>query len=931
MNRWIFILFVSLFSGISTVTRAVNEPSLLLNARVCQGKLSNGMTYYILPNKGPEGFASYYFVTDAGALMESDAQYGLAHFLEHMAFNGTRHFPAQGIKSFLERHGVSGGRGLNANTGQNETVYKLSHVPSLKTDVIDSCLLILYDWACGITFDEEKVVRERQVILEEMRLRKDVDFRLMKKILPVLAAGSQYPERDVIGDQGVIRKADAGMLRSFYREWYRPDLQALVIVGDVDVQQVEQKVKELFSKIPPAENPRPRPFFEIPAHDDVFYVLATDRELKNSSVSLRILLDARKPGAKDAGYLREKLIRMLYNGMIRNRVAHFNQEGNKFVYAANSEIDTYVRGYDMYRMEAMSDASQEAAALEMICRENERVRRFGFSEGELNKVKQLLMSNFDEVLSHRDRIGNDELASGLREYFLQREPMPDIEVYHRYVRQVLPEITTEDIREYAAKWINKKNMTLVVTGPSEQIHISKSKALAVMKQVEAMTLEPWKETAEPEISLLKEKPAGGKIVEVKENTHLKAEEWTLSNGAKVIFANDEPEQRISVLAYSKGGTSVCEVTRLPAAESLNNFIKLYGLGDMDAPSLMNFMKQHGVSCDVNVGPLAETVSGSAPVGGLEILFQLIYMRFEQPRFERNMHMALLERMKAETVNTRNSVQQRMADSLQMIMNNRNPRVLLRDSAYWEQVAVDSVALTYVERIVDASDFTFFITGGGMDKNRVKQCVETYLGALRTFGRHEVPRDNQVRAPKGKTVREIRMDFGVPKAVTWIAWSKDMAYSRDTEVYLKVVQFLLRQRCMQVIRAEAGGTYNVNAELTINREPYEHCKVVISFECDPARVNELKPMLYNEVNALCSQLIGQSELEKVAGIIGQAYETEVNGLNRLAVLYAWYMDQTDVKDSAAVRKILSGITPQSLCGFTKQLFQDMNLVDITFRN
>lgn len=926
MRKILFIIVLGLLSA----SQASAQPSLLLNGKVRHGKLPNGMSYYIMANRHPEKVASYYMVGNIGALLEKDKQRGLAHFLEHMAFNGTRHFPGQAMKEFVERQGVVAGQGLNAHTGQNATVYKLSNIPADRSEVVDTCLLLLYDWMCGITFDVQKIGKERQVIQEEMRTRRDLDFRLMKKIQPVVAQGSQYAKRDVIGDPAVIKKADAGMLREFYHSWYRPDLLAVVVVGDVDVQQMERKVRELFGRIPEAKGAEDRPFFTIPAHEEMYYVLATDRELKNSTVSLRTVLEGRKPEAKDATYLREMLVRMLYNAMFSGRVASFNQEKNTLIYGANSHIMPYERGYDIYQMDVMSDASQEAAALELIYRENERVRRFGFTDGELAKAGRLLLDNFETVVQHKDKIGHDELAGGLQQYFLEKNPMPDIEDYYRFVKEVVPEITPEEILQYARKWMDKKNRTLVVTGPTEQIHISKSKALAVMKKVEEMELEPWEEQPVQDISLLTEKPVPGKIIKVKENSRFRTEEWTLSNGAKVIFAPDHTSTKVILTAYSKGGTSLCGVSRLPSAEVLNEFVKVYGVGDMDAAALMQYMKDHQVTSEVNLGALSETVTGTAPADKLEAMFQLMYMRFEKPRFDMYLHNALLERKMAEALNAQASVQQQIMDSLMLIMNNYHPRVMIRNKEFWNRVSIDSLAQTYVERIVDASDFIFFISGK-TDKEKIKPLVETYLGSLRTFNRHEVARDNHVRAPKGKTIRDIRVNFGTPRAMTWLSWSKEMSYSRENEIYLKVVQFLLRQRCTQMVREKSGGAYGVNVELATQKEPFESCKGIINFECDPTRVAEIKQLIYNEVDAICRQEISQQELNKIIEIIGNTYEQEVGKLSRLEILFGWYIEQTDVSDVDAVKQILSRMTSAGLLEFTGRLFRDMDLVDITFSN
>ena len=458
------------------------------------GKLENGMTYFIRHNQEPEKRASFYFIQNVGALLENDNQNGLAHFLEHMAFNGTLHFPGKGIISSLEKHGVAFGTDINAYTGQDETIYNLSDVPVDSPGLMDSCLLAMYDWSHYISLDEKEIDAERPVITEEWRTRRDADFRMSKQYLPVLLKDSKYAIRDVIGDIEVIKNFSYNNLKQFYHDWYRTDLQAVAVVGDFDVNEMEKKIKALFSQLKPVENPLPRPVFEVPLHKETLYVLATDKEASQSSVDIYILRKGIDPEQKNQGYLREQLLIRLMNAMIGTRINDLLQKGNPPFVSGSVRYSEIVRGYNVLNITAIAKPNQEDIALQSIYTEAERVRRSGFTNAELDRARANLMTGYDNYYKQKDKISNDKYISDMQDYFLTKEPFPSVDFEYEFVKKLLPAVTADEVSELFKNLMAEENRVIVVMGPEDKTvkHLSESEAKDIIRKVQLSDITPYR-------------------------------------------------------------------------------------------------------------------------------------------------------------------------------------------------------------------------------------------------------------------------------------------------------------------------------------------------------------------------------------------------------------------------------------------------------
>ena len=735
-------LLCCLMASQALFAQAKLEDPLPKDPNTVVGKLPNGITYYLRHNEEPKGQASFYIIRNAGALLEEDDQDGLAHFLEHMAFQGTKNFPGKGIISTMERHGVAFGRDVNAYTTQNETVYNLSRVPTENPALLDTCLLILHDWSYYLTLSEEEIDAERGVISEEWRTRRTSNFRLQQQMFPILFKGSKYAERDVIGDLEVIQNFKPKTIRDFYHKWYRTDLEAVAIVGDFDVKDMEERVKRILSSVPAIKNPEPRPFFEIPAHDEIYYGLATDPEATSSSIEIALIKEGVPAAKKNThAYLKENLIVGFFNSMINSRLSEVTNQANPPYMNGSIGYGGFVRGYSSYNLSTTAKPNEEGEALEALLTENERAVRHGFLDSELERAKTNLLVALESAYKEKDRTDNEQYIQQMQANFLEQEPIIDNEYYYHYVKQLIPTITVEDINAKVKEWNNGKNMVIMVTGPSEGArHLTEEEYLAIIDKVKQADIAPYEDKAS-NASLISGELKGGKMVAEKQLPEFDAVEWTLDNGAKVVFRKaDYEKEEVRLNSYSKGGCSLYDTEMVPAASNATSYINNFGLGDFDAIALGKMLTGKIASTSVEISEMYEAVKGSSTPQDVETMLQMVYLRFEKPRFDQELFESILSRSRSMLPMMLNQPQKVMMDSLQMILCNYHPRSLLFNEKYLDMITFERVKAAYLDRIKDASDFTF--------------CGQHRRGDHQAVG-GEIHRQHPLRAPQGNVERPRR--------------------------------------------------------------------------------------------------------------------------------------------------------------------------------
>lgn len=931
MKRIGRILLTGLFIITSVNLYSQSAGEIPMDPDIRYGKLDNGITYYIRHNAEPKNRASFYIIQNAGALLENDNQNGLAHFLEHMAFNGTLHFPGKGIINSLEKHGVAFGRNINAYTSFNETVYNLSDVPVDVPGLVDTCLLVLNDWSNYLLLTDEEINAERGVITEEWRTRENSSSRMNKKIMPVLLKGSKYPERDIIGDMEIIRTFEPATIRDFYHNWYRTDLQAIAVVGDFDASEMEIRIKKLFSEIPPVENPQPRPFFEVPDHSETLYVKATDKEASQNSVDMYIRLKATDPGAKDINYLREQYIRTLFNSMASKRINELLQKGIPPFITGTIRYGGFVRGYDIFSIAASAKANEEERAFEAIYTEAERIRRHGFTRGELDRAKSNMLTSWENYYNQRDKIDNDSYISSIQDHFLINEPLASVEYEYEMVKRLLPGISLEEVSAKAAEWMTEENRVIIVSGPEEEgiVHLSEQEAMDIISRVTKAPIEPYiDEAAETDLITvdLKGSPVTGTVI----LDNFGAVEWTLGNGARVIFRKaDFEKDNVSLSAYSKGGSSLVSDELIPEISMLSVFASNYGAGDFDNITLQKMLTGKKVSVSVSVNEITENISGSSTPRDFETMLQLLYLKFEKPRFDQESHNALMARYKSYQASMNNNPRKVMQDSLTLILSGYHPRSRVMDNNFLEDIEFCNIEKLYHERIKDADDFTFFIVGN-MEADTVKPLVEKYIGSLTSISGSEEWVDHHIYQPKGQFEKVIPMALTVPKSTVVISYSGEMNYNPYNRQAVRVINGILDIVYNETIREEEGGTYGVSTNIFLQQYPSPRAGATISFDCEPGREAELKAIVYREIERIINDGPTAENLEKaVNNVLKNREESMMHNSYWLSTLYTYYFSGIDYNNPENYEEILRSFSTQDISRIAGEIFKNANLADIIF--
>ncbi len=929
MNRLITFLFL-VFVAIAATAQGIMENTVPPDPDFRIGKLDNGLTYYVRHNTEPAGRASYYIIQNVGAILEKDNQNGLAHFLEHMALNGTKHFPGKGILNTLERHGVAFGRNINAYTSFDETVYNLSDVPVDKPGLIDTSLMILADWSDFLTLDAEEIDKERGVIIEEWRSRRDASWRMMTKMLPVLFEGSQYAVRDIIGDTAVIKNFEPETLRNFYHDWYRTDLQAIAVVGDIDVDAVESKIKEIFSPIPAIDNPLPRPQNLLVPKEGTRYLLITDPEAPETSISL--ITHDREPDlrTKDIDYIRDGYVVALMNRMMGSRFSEIVQKGTPpFVNGSLNYGDFLARDYNALVLSATVSEDQEAKAFEAALTELERVRRHGFTKGELERAKATMLANFENMYRQRDKISNDRWAAKAKDHFIAGEPIPSLDLQYEYYKKILPEITLEEVSSRLQGLISDDNSFIVVEGPDDRDHLSEAEALELVRKVKAADIKPYEDLTGG-TDLIGEPLPGAEVTKSVVLPKFSATEWTLSNGAKVVFRHaDYEKDNVTLSGYAFGGESLYHDSLVPSLSLFPAVISMYGAGEFDNVALTKMLAGKKASVSLGLQETLQTVSGSSTPKDFETMMQLLYLRFARPNYNREAYDAIIGRYTAVITAMQKNPNKIMSDSLQMNMTGYHPRTFLMTPESMKLISYDGVNHIYATAFDDASAFTFFITGN-IEEEVAREMAARYIGSLPSKQGSETWKDLGMEQPEGTVRKEIAIPLTVPKATVIMSYSADSKFVPSNYLKMDVLKNILDLVYTEKVREEEGGTYGVSLNASSEKRPREKTSLLIAFECDPDRAQELKEIIYRELTDISKNGPTQVNLEKaVSNMLKIREEEREHNSYWGKAVQGYYLNGIDRNDPANYEDILKKLTTKDMRKVVKKLLAKADLLELVF--
>ncbi len=826
---------------------AAPSQQMPFDPQITTGKLSNGLRYYIRANKKPEKRAELRLVVNAGSVLEEDDQQGLAHFVEHMAFNGTQHFPKQELVHFIESLGMRFGADLNAYTSFDETVYMLQ-VPTDKPETMDRAMLILEDWAHNVSFDPVEIDKERGVVMEEWRLRRGAGARMTDKLFPIAFKGSRYADRIPIGKPEIIQGGKPERLRKFYTDWYRPDLMAVVAVGDFDKTAIENLIQTHFGSIPAAKSPRPRPNFDIPDHPGTVYAITTDKEMTTTSVGITNILPSREQGL--VAEYRQEIVDNLFSAMLSARFQEMAQKPDApFILAAAGRGNFLARNKDGASLNALVREGGVERGLEALLVETDRVSRFGFTATELERQKQNLLRAYEQAAAEKETSESSSRADEYIRNFLKNEPLPSVDDEYALHQRFLPQITLEEINKIAKEWYSDRNRLVVVTAHEKSglVIPDESQLAAVMKGASAKELKPYADTAVA-AALLDSIPAPGSIAKTVVKDTNGITEWELSNGVRVVlkpttFKADE----ILFGATSPGGTSLASDRDYIPASTATQVISAGGLGKLNAIDLQKALTGKVASAFAFIGELEEGLGGSSSRKDLETMFQLIYLRFTEPRADANTFAVQAARTKTMLANQTAVPEFAFFDALNTARYQNHSRRRFPTPATVDEWNLEKSMAFYKDRFADASDFTFVFVGT-FDLATMKPLVERYLGSLPSIHRKETWKDVGVRTPTG--VIEKRVEKGIePKSLAAILFSGPFQDDQTHRIAIRAMAEVLQTRLLETIREELGSTYSITASADYQRIPKPEYSITIQFGCAPQRTDDLIKRVFQEIELL----------------------------------------------------------------------------------
>lgn len=859
MLRYPFVFLFTLLVGTLVSIGQSWDDKLPLDPQIKIGKLDNGLTYYLRENQKPENRSELRLVVKAGSILEDDDQQGLAHFLEHMAFNGTKNFEKQELVDFLEGIGMRFGPDLNAYTSFDETVYMLQ-IPMDDETIIEKAFTILQDWASEVSLELEEIDKERGVVLEEWRLGRGAQQRILDKELPILLHESQYANRLPIGKTNIINTAKREAFTRFYKDWYRPNLMAVIAVGDFKTAEMEARIKKHFASLSNPQSPRERKAFQVPDHKQTLFAIETDPELPYTTV--QIAYKHPTQSFETRGDYRKTIIESLYTSMFNNRLSEKLQQANPpYLFGQVGKLQL-VKTKDIFMQSAVVKEGQFEEGLVALLQESARVKRDGFTASELERAKVSSLRNYERAFNERDKTESATHAAEYIRHFLANEPIPGIEVELAIVKEALPSISLEEVNNAAQDWITDENRIVLFNAPEKEglTPPTAEAILKVLSSVDSSTVEAY-DDGSTEAPLLSAKPTTGKIVDTRRYERTNITEWTLSNGAKVLakptdFKNDQ----LLLRGFSPGGHSLVSDDDYIPAESATILLAQSGLGDYNLINLRKKLAGKIANVSVSIDSQFEGVSGGASPQDMETLFQLLYLRFTAPRKDEEAFQSYLTQMREVIRNREKQPEVVFSDSVTKAFYQDHPRHQPFNETTLSKLNLERSLELYRERFGDAGDFTFVFVGT-FDLPTLRSMVEKYIGGLPSAGRRETGRFNGDDPIRG--AQQVTVNKGIEeKSNVQVRFTGDYEWTEEDRYNLSAATSILQIRLREILREDKGGTYGVGVGGSLGQFPKKTYSSSISFGCNPDNLEELLSAAMEELERLKREGPSDENLAKV---------------------------------------------------------------------
>ena len=899
---------------------------LPVDPQVTVGTLPNGIRYFVRRNGRPEQRVELRLVVEAGSVLEDDDQLGLAHFVEHMAFNGTRRFAKQDLVNYLESIGMRFGPDLNAYTSFDETVYMLQ-VPTDSADIVRQAFRILEDWAHGVAFDSAEIERERGVVIEEWRQGRGAGARIRDQQLPVILRGSRYAERLPIGTTDVLEGFAHDALRRFYRDWYRPDLMTVVAVGDLDPDTAVALIRAHFGGIPAAPGPRARPTYPVPDHAEPLFTVASDPEQTTSNVAVYFKQPLRV--IETVGAYRRQVIEQLFLAMLNARLYERSQEADPPFIGAGSGQGRFVGPKEAFTMGATVAEGGILRGLEAVLTEAERVGRFGFTQVELDRTKARRLRGLERSYDERANTDSWIYADEYVRHVVGREPIPGIAAELDLHRQFLPEVTLDDVNGLGRVWITTVNRVVVASGPAkDDVPLPTSEALAgVFADVLAKDVTAYADTL-GSVPLVATRPTPSPVVSERRIEEIGVTEWTLGNGVRVVLKpTDFKADEIVMRAVSPGGTSLATDEDAVSADRATMIVSVSGAGAFSDVELGKVLAGKVARATPFIGDEEEGFSGNASPRDLETMLQLVYLYATAARRDSAAFASLNARLTAFVENRSQSPEAAFGDTLLVTLAQGHPRGRPMTPQLVAEADLDVALAFYRDRFADLGDFTFFFVGN-VDPAVLRPLVETWLGGLPSAGRKETWRDIGMRPPTGIVRKVVRRGLE-PKARTQFVFTGPFTDSREHRHAMRSMRDALQIRLREVLREDMGGVYGVGVGASSSIIPDTTFQVTIGFGADPARLDELVEAVVAEIRALQTAGPSDSVLQKVKESQRRSLETSMRE-NRywLGQLVAAQRYGTDPRNLLSYEELISALSADDIRRAAQLYIRLDNYVQVT---
>ena len=923
------LILSTLVLVLSLIAVAQQPQPLPIDSAVRVGKLENGLTYYIRHNEYPKQRAEFHIAQAVGAILEEDHQNGLAHFLEHMAFNGTEHFAGKGIIEYFESIGVNFGGNINAYTSLDETVYRLSEVPTVREGIIDSALLVMHDWACGLLLLEDEIDNERGVIREEWRTGMGASRRMWKHSNMLKYPGSQYAKRDVIGDTAVINNFEYDALRDYYKKWYGPDNQAIIVVGDIDVDQIEQKIKALWADVPARANRGERPLYSVDDNETPIVAIVKDKEAQNTRIELEFKKGKlpKEFRGTDAAYVQAGMLDLICD-MLNNRFQELSVDPNATFVGAGSFYGETVKEKDAFTAVYIAKQGQETQAYKDLLTQLEKMRRYGFTTSELERVKKEWLSYYEKAYNERGTVRNISRAQECIRHYLDGAPMTGEEWEYQMMQQILPMVNVDMLNQVAQQLVTDENLIIAFQAPIEAVLPTEAEAVEMLAAVKNEEIEAPVEEAIRE-NLVETAPKAGKIKKTTYNETLGVTEWTLSNGVRVVIKPTEFKQdEILFSAFSKGGQSLVSTEDLVSAALATDVVSVSGIADMTMTDLQKALTGKNVSYSPSINANTESVDGGSTVKDLETLLQLNYLYFTAPRRDEDAYAMLMSILESQLANRDKNPKSAFSDSIKMMSSNNSPRAIIMTTETLKKANMDKALEIYKARFANPADFVFTFVGNVNPEDKAFQkIVCTWIGGLKTSKKKESVQNHGVYAPKGINKNYFTRQMETKTASNRIQYtSYDMPYTLANDLNMEMIGRILSTRYLESIREREGGSYGVGCSGTMDIIPVPCARLIMQFDTDPEKQEKLMGIIHEEVNTIVANGPLEKDLQKEKESMLKDFQEDLEKNNYWdTVLYMYYMYGIDY--IADYKVAVEAITAETVQATLKKLVDAGNVFEV----